>query len=326
MYTIMMTVLYACMGAGQNTAYVPDYGAAKKAANSIFHTLRQAAESNLKTYENKVEKDEQEPPSYFHHEAGITLENIDFQYKSRNVKVLKSLSLDVPKHKTVALVGQSGCGKSTIFQLLQKFYEIDSGRILVNGQNIDDETPAEHRRLFGVVQQEPSLFNRSIADNIRYGVLDRIMKTSDFKSSNEKEIFSSAVPIEEVISTAKKANCDEFISALPQGYETIISKSELSGGQKQRIAIARALIRNPDILLLDEATSALDAENEQIIMRTLDEAKKNKTCMIIAHRLVTIMNADRIYVIDSGRVVEQGTYQELISKGGHFFNLVSSQL
>lgn len=215
---------------------------------------------------------------------------------------MQGFNLTVKKGETVALVGPSGCGKSTSIQLLQRLYDPLQGQIFLDGIDIKKLNVRWYRQHFGVVGQEPVLFNETIATNIGYG-LDG----------------STQVDIE---NAAKQANCHDFISKLPEGYDTRISNAQLSGGQKQRIAIARALIRNPKVLLLDEATSALDLKSEAQVQKTLEKIGIGRTTFIVAHRLSTITNADRIVYVDKGVVCEIGTYSELMELKGQFYNLV----
>lgn len=244
-------------------------------------------------------------------DGNIEFNNVRFHYPSRpDAVVLKSLNIDVPTGKTIALVGRSGCGKSTIVQLLQKFYTYRSGQILVDGKDLQ-ELPTEWlRKQIAVVSQEPALLSYSIGDNIRYGDNSRY------------------VEFDEVIKAAQVANIHEFIMSLPEGYETQLSEAnslQLSGGQKQRIAIARALIKQAPILVFDEATSALDTKSENTVQEALDRARVGKTSIIIAHRLSTIKNADLIVVLKEGIVVEQGSHQELLEKRGEYYCLYKTQ-
>ena len=208
----------------------------------------------------------------------------------------------------IALVGESGCGKSTVLQLIQRLYDLDQGSLSVQGQNIESLNVPQLRSRLGLVSQEPVLFNRSIAENIEYG-------------DNERE-----VSMEEVVAAARMANIHQFVSALPEGYDTKVGNrvSQLSGGQKQRVAIARMLLRNPRILLLDEATSALDAESEKVVQEALDRAQRGRTSITIAHRLSTIKNSDQIYVVEKGRIVEHGTHDQLIDMRASYFKLWNS--
>jgi len=230
----------------------------------------------------------------------------EFSYPTRSdVQVLNKLSMSIKSGEKIALVGESGCGKSTVIQLMQRFYDLDQGSLKLEGQDIKHLNVPFVRSNIGIVSQEPVLFNRSIADNIKYG-------------ENARE-----VSMEEVIAAAKKANIHSFVSSLPEGYETNVGGKgkQLSGGQKQRVAIARAMIRNPAILLLDEATSALDSESEKIVQDALEAAQEGRTSITIAHRLSTIMDADNIFVIEKGKVAESGTHAELLNKRGIYHRL-----
>ena len=223
----------------------------------------------------------------------------------QDVRVLKKLSLAISAGQKVALVGQSGCGKSTVIQLIQRFYDLNSGVLQLESTDITRLSREDVRSKLGIVSQEPVLFNRSIAENIQYG-------------DNRRE-----VSIEEVIAVAKKSNIHSFVAALPEGYDTNVGAkgTQLSGGQKQRVAIARAMLRDPAILLLDEATSALDSESEKVVQEALEAAQEGRTSITIAHRLSTVMGADVIFVIDKGTVAESGTHNELLALNGVYHML-----
>ncbi|KAK3580603.1 hypothetical protein CHS0354_002702 [Potamilus streckersoni] len=241
-------------------------------------------------------------------QGNIEFRNVHFSYPSRpDVQVLNDLSFGVEVGKTVAMVGASGCGKSTVVQLMQRLYDPDVGQILLDGRDIKDLNLRWLREQIGVVSQEPVLFATTIRENIRFGRMD--------------------VTENEIERAATLANSHEFICTLPQGYDTLVGErgTQISGGQKQRIAIARALVRNPKILLLDEATSALDNESEVIVQDALEKAKEGRTTIIIAHRLSTIGNANTIYALEDGKVVENGTHSELMQKEGLFYGLVKYQ-
>jgi len=237
-----------------------------------------------------------------------SFDNVTFYYPSRpGQAALSEFSLDISPRETVALVGPSGAGKSTVFQLLLDFYQPQSGRICVDDLDIREVEPAAVRNRVGLVPQETVLFADNVLENIRYGNAD----ATD----------------EEVIAAAQSAGAEEFINRLPQGYATFIGERgvRLSGGQKQRIAIARAILRKPSILLLDEATSALDASSERLVQQALENLMMKCTTIIIAHRLSTIVNADRIVVMENGRIVTIGRHAELLSKGGLYARLAKLQ-
>lgn len=244
-------------------------------------------------------------------EGNIRFNSVRFHYPSRpDACVLKSLSVDIPAGKSIALVGRSGCGKSTIVQLLERFYEHSQGQILLDGHQIDSLPTEWVRKQIALVSQEPSLLSYTIGDNIRYG-------------DNSRQ-----VQLDEVVRAAQVANIHDFIMSLPEKYDTELSESnslQLSGGQKQRIAIARALVRQAPVLVFDEATSALDTKSETIVQEALDRARIGKTSLIIAHRLSTIKNADRIVVLKEGVVVEQGTHEELLERRGEYYSLYKTQ-
>ncbi len=235
----------------------------------------------------------------------IEIRNISFKYKDEYV--LKDFSLKVPKGKSVALVGQSGSGKSTLANLLPRFYDVNSGDILIDGINIKDIKKESLRELMGLVTQESILFHDTVKNNITLGV--------DHASD------------EEIIEAAKIANAHEFIKELPQQYNSNIGDSggTLSGGQRQRLSIARAVLKNPPIMILDEATSALDTESEQLVQKALEKMMKNRTSVVIAHRLSTIQKVDKIIVIQKGKIVEQGTHEELLDRKNLYHKLVTMQ-
>jgi len=237
--------------------------------------------------------------------SGIALNNISFKYEDE--MVLKNFSLKVPKGQTVALVGQSGSGKSTIANLVTRFYDVNKGSITIDGDDIRDLTKHSLRNLMGLVTQDSILFNETIKNNLLLA----------------KENATD----EEVIEALKIANAWEFVKDLPNGIDTNIGDSgnKLSGGQKQRLSIARAVLKNPPIMILDEATSALDTESERLVQQALENMMKNRTSIVIAHRLSTIQNADLIVVMQKGEIVEQGKHLELIAKDGVYKKLVDMQ-
>lgn len=237
--------------------------------------------------------------------SAISIENISFKYEDEYV--LKDFSLVIPKGKTVAFVGQSGSGKSTIANLLTRFYDVNEGSIKIDGIDIRDITKKSLRNLQGLVSQDSILFNDSIKNNILLGI----------STKTEAEIMDAA----------KIANAHEFIAEMPNGYDSNIGDSgnKLSGGQKQRLSIARAVLKNPPIMILDEATSALDTESERLVQDALEKMMKNRTSVVIAHRLSTVQKADIIVVLLKGKIIEQGNHEELITKNGVYTKLVEMQ-
>ncbi|NEP59426.1 MAG: ABC transporter ATP-binding protein [Symploca sp. SIO2G7] len=240
-------------------------------------------------------------------EQGIRLENVSFIYPEHQDLVLSKVNLWVPKGTTLALVGSSGAGKSTLADLFPRFYDPVEGKITIDEQDLREYDLRSLRQAMGIVSQDTFLFNTSVRNNIAYGRDN----TTD----------------EEIIEAAKRANAYEFILDLPQGFDTEIGERGimLSGGQRQRIAIARALLRNPDILILDEATSALDTVSERLVQQAIDELCRDRTTIVIAHRLSTIQKADQIAVMDKGQVVEIGTHEELLQQSGHYSRLYTMQ-
>lgn len=265
------------------------------AAERIFQVLE--TESNIVDAPNAIEKTE--------FKEQVKIENISFKYEDENV--LKNFSIKVPKGSTVALVGQSGSGKSTIANLITRFYDVNEGSIKIDGTDIRDISKYSLRNLMGLVTQDSILFNDTVRNNVGLG----------------KDQASD----EEIIDALKIANAWEFVKDLPKGLDTNIGDSgnKLSGGQKQRLSIARAVLKNPPIMILDEATSALDTESERLVQKALENMMKNRTSIVIAHRLSTIQNADQIVVMQKGEIVEQGKHEELLAKKSTYQKLVEMQ-
>ncbi|MEC8839479.1 MAG: ABC transporter ATP-binding protein [Candidatus Neomarinimicrobiota bacterium] len=237
----------------------------------------------------------------------ISFDNVSFQYEDGESEVIKEIDFSINKGSVIALVGSSGSGKSSIADLIPRFFEPTKGRITLDRTDIKDVRIKSLRNLMGIVTQETILFNDTISGNIAYG---------------QKEVKSSKIH-----AAAEAANAKEFIDALPQGFNTVIGEKgvRLSGGQRQRLAIARALLKDPPILILDEATSSLDTESEKYVQKAIDNLMKDRTVLVIAHRLSTIVNVDRIIVLDNGKIVESGTHTELLDKSGIYKNLYDIQ-
>ncbi|HOE91018.1 MAG TPA: ABC transporter ATP-binding protein [Candidatus Cloacimonadota bacterium] len=238
----------------------------------------------------------------------IAIKNINFSYPKTDAMVLRNVSMTIPAGKTIALVGESGAGKSTLIALIPRFYEVDSGQILVNDTDILDLKQSFLRKAIGIVQQNVFLFDTTIKDNILYG--------------------RPGASDEEIVEAARNANILDFVNSLPEGFDTPVGERgvKLSGGQKQRIAIARVFLKNPPLLIFDEATSSLDNESEAFIHESMIELSKNRTTLIIAHRLSTVKNADLIYVMQNGEITEVGSHEELMNIKGYYHQLYTKTL
>ncbi|KOS19776.1 Leptomycin B resistance protein pmd1 [Escovopsis weberi] len=306
--TIMMSVMIGAFQLSNVTPNIQAFTTALAAAVKIFNTIDRV--SPLDPSSDKGDK-------ISNLEGNIRLENITHIYPSRpEVTVMDGVSLEIPAGKTTALVGASGSGKSTIVGLVERFYDPVEGRVYLDGHDISKLNLRWLRQQMALVSQEPTLFGTTIYNNIRHGLI-----------GTEHENASEERQRELIIEAAAKANAHEFISNLPEGYETNVGERGflLSGGQKQRIAIARAVVSNPKILLLDEATSALDTKSEGVVQAALEAASMGRTTITIAHRLSTIKDAHNIVVMTKGRIVEQGTHNELLELKGAYYNLVSAQ-
>ncbi|WPP53166.1 ABC transporter ATP-binding protein [Catalinimonas niigatensis] len=281
----------------------------------LYGQLQKAIGASDRVLDILNQQQEIDPTQYYKGKKGLDIQGriafnkVSFSYPTRNdIQVLNDVSFQINSGEKIALVGHSGAGKSTITQLLLRYYDVDTGQVLVDNQIIKDYDLLEYRKHVGIVPQEVILFGGSIRENIMYG--------------------KPGASIEEIQQAAEKANASEFINSFPEGYETKVGERgvKLSGGQRQRIAIARAILKNPEILILDEATSSLDAESEHLVQQALDRLMENRTTIIIAHRLATIKKVDRIYVLKGGKIVEQGTHEQLYILQGNYSNLVRLQL
>ncbi|KAJ0110910.1 hypothetical protein Patl1_00782 [Pistacia atlantica] len=297
-FRVFFALTAAALGISQSSSFAPDSTKAKGAAASVFAIIDR---------QSKIDSSDESGTAIENVKGEIELHHVSFKYPSRpDVQILEDLSLAIHAGKTVALVGESGCGKSTVISLLQRFYDPDAGQITLDGVEIQKLKLKWLRQQMGLVSQEPALFNETIRSNIAYG-----------KEGNATEA--------EILAASELANAHKFISSLQKGYETMVGERgiQLSGGQKQRVAIARAIVKDPKILLLDEATSALDAESERVVQDALDRVMKNRTTVVVAHRLSTIKNADVIAVVKNGVIVEKGKHDTLINIEGWMLCLFS---
>uniref|UniRef100_A0AAX7T432 Bile salt export pump n=1 Tax=Astatotilapia calliptera TaxID=8154 RepID=A0AAX7T432_ASTCA len=299
-FRVISAIVTSGTALGRASSYTPDYAKAKISAARFFQLLDRVPQ--ISVYNDKGEK-------WDNFQGNIDFIDCKFTYPSRpDIQVLNGLNVSVKPGQTLAFVGSSGCGKSTSVQLLERFYDPNHGKVLIDGHDTTRVNVSFLRSKIGIVSQEPILFDCSIAENIKYG-------------DNLREISMN-----EVISAAKKAQLHDFVMALPEKYDTNVGSqgSQLSRGQKQRIAIARAIIRDPKILLLDEATSALDTESEKTVQEALDKARQGRTCIVIAHRLSTIQNSDIIAVMSRGIVIEKGAHDQLMALKGAYYKLVTT--
>ncbi|KAI8081656.1 P-loop containing nucleoside triphosphate hydrolase protein [Halteromyces radiatus] len=308
--TVIIVMLMSAISLMQLPAYFSTIIKGRAAATKLFSIIDHIP--NIDSDHRHKERDTIQ--------GHIQFRNVHFAYPTRpDIPVLQGFDLTIHPGMTVAFVGSSGSGKSTSIQLLQRFYDPVQGNILVDGEDIKESWDVQAlRQHIGVVGQEPVLFNMTVRENICMGAKQSI-------ENNSKKDPVSTVSEDQIIAACRQANCHVFITELPQGYDTMIKEGMLSGGQKQRIAIARAILKNPSILLLDEATSALDTTSEKIVQHAIDSASRNRTTIIVAHRLSTVRHADLIVVMDKGRLAEQGTHIELLSHGGIYAELVSKQ-
>ncbi|KAL0958179.1 hypothetical protein HGRIS_000343 [Hohenbuehelia grisea] len=304
-FVVLMGTTFSAIEVGNVFSFVPDISSAKGAAVETIKLIDSIPEIDAESPDGKAVNRE-------HARGQIRFDNVHFRYPTRpGVRVLRGLSLTVQPGTYIALVGQSGCGKSTVIQLIERFYDPLHGSIHLDGENIADLNIQDYRKHIALVSQEPTLYAGTVRFNILLGAI-----------KPEAEVTQ-----EEIEAACRDANILDFIQSLPDGFDTQVGGkgSQLSGGQKQRIAIARALLRNPKVLLLDEATSALDSHSEVVVQEALDQAAKGRTTIAIAHRLSTIQNADCIYFVKEGVVSEYGTHDQLLSKRGDYFEFVQLQ-
>lgn len=308
-YTIFIAVIFSGEASAMLFQYTTSISNAKTAVNYLMHLRRNllipGSERTCHPDSTAIASDDTSREGQV-----INFEGVHFAYPNRpHLKILKGIDLDIGSGMKVAFVGASGCGKSTMISLLERFYDPTTGTIREDGHDIKDKDRRLYRKDIALVQQEPVLYQGSIYENIALGV------------------EAETLPEDVIVDACRQAHIWDFVSSLPEGLNTKCGSQglSLSGGQRQRIAIARALVRQPRLLLLDEATSALDTESEKIVKAALDNAATGRTTIAVAHRLSTIRDSDLIVVFDSGKVVEQGTHQSLVEKKGVYYEMVLGQ-
>ena len=322
-FIVLPALLFSAQAAGQLFSLAPEVTRAKTAAQSVFALhderptiLTETEPSDTRSDSTNVSDDRLLPGSSvsygtFGVRGELEFRSVSLHYDSRpDVPALNNVSFQIRHGEYAAFVGRSGAGKSSTVHLIERFFDPTAGQVYLDGRDIRNEPVQNHRARLALVEQEPDLFPGSVKFNIGLGRRP-----------------GADVSEEDIVAVAKKCELHEFIMTLPEGYNTEVGAhgSKLSGGQRQRLAIARALLRDPEILLLDEATSQLDATTEREIQRTIAAASKGRTTIMIAHRLASVQHADKIFVFDAGRIVEQGRHDELVSTGGIYAGMVAAQ-
>ncbi|CAK7271764.1 hypothetical protein SEPCBS57363_004789 [Sporothrix epigloea] len=308
-FVCYMAAIQGSESAGQSLSFLPNVSQVTLAANRILGIRETKSIDRVPLTEKIPETDTEDDARIGNRGACIELRNIHFRYPTRNVPVFRGLDLTIERGKYTAIVGASGSGKTTIISLIERFYSVEKGTILCNGRDLGEVNVSTYRKLLSLVAQEPALFQGTVRENVLLGVDD------------------DTVTEEDIIQACRDASIHDFVASLPDGYNTNLGNRavSLSGGQKQRLAIARALLRNPRVLLLDETTSFLDSETEKIIQATLERVAQGRTTVAVAHRLSTVQNADVIYVLGDGAVLEKGNHSSLLSQRGVYWSMCQSQ-
>lgn len=318
-FIVLPALLFSAQASGQMFSLAPEITRAKTAASSIFnlHDQRPTIDLGRTARKSSVSSTDSTPsarssrPRRRHGAGKVEFRNVHFKYPARQTPALHSLSLTIKPGTFVAFVGSSGAGKSSAISLIERFYDVTSGSILIDDEDIRALPVRDHRARISLVSQEPCLFPGSLTFNISLGAAPD----------------NDGVGQEDVERVCRMVGLHDFILSLPQGYSTDVGTngSQLSGGQKQRVALARALIRDPEVLLLDEATSALDSKSETLVKESIAAASRGRTCIAVAHRLASIQQADCIYVFEDGQVVESGRHEDLLAAGGRYARMCLQQ-
>jgi ABC-type multidrug transport system fused ATPase/permease subunit len=299
MMVLMMSMMLGTMGVSSSLSQLGDFTKAGTSAAKVLDIIEKRPK-----YDRHMGMEHLNGQNTI--QGKIEFRDVGFKYATRDTWAVRHLSFVIDPGETVEFVGESGCGKSTALQLLQRFYEVTEGEILIDGVNIQDLSPIFVRNQIASVPQGPVLFSMSIRDNVRYARPD----------ADDTEIADAS----------RVGNAHNFIMEQPKNYDTIVQQTSLSGGQKQRICISRAILLNAPILLLDEATAALDTESEQLVQQSLEVVRHGKTAVVVAHRLATVLHSDRILVFKEGHVEESGKHEELLEQSGIYADLVKFQL
>ncbi|OHS94664.1 ABC transporter family protein [Tritrichomonas foetus] len=322
LFIILMSLSFATMGFSQAMTISDDVKKTLVSCAKVLDVIEREPKMKRKEGKNYIKVAEDNKHKIKSIQGKIEFRDVTFKYATAKNNAIEHLSFIINPGETVAFVGESGCGKSTTLQLIQRFYEIDSGQIFIDDVDVRELSPEFVRSQISIVPQSPVMFTMNIADNIAYGSND----VADKSKSKNKKKNDPRTREAEIAQSAQVGNAHNFIMEIPNNYQALVQQTSLSGGQKQRICISRAIMKNSPVLLLDEATAALDTESELLVQQSLEQFRKGKTAIMVAHRLATVINADRILVFQEGHIVEEGTHQELLTHDGIYADLVKFQL